>query len=211
MTHPLHKAIYDALKDPAYADKGILVTTILEATQNLDADESLLYRAVYTIFRALPGRLLPGTTLAISTFDLPEGGIELTWEGRERIEPEDAGATDLRSILGQGPHGDLVEIAILALQRYCNMRAGHLDSRRDKVGESSSFARPAHIVRRVVAVIPATMPSAGATSSLREAEDATTTPGRAAKRLPEHDGSSAMRLRMAHERPLVARGGRRSR
>jgi hypothetical protein len=155
MSKALHEAILDALEDPRYAERGILVTALLDATLPLDADESLLSRSVYTIFRALPDRLLSGTTLCVATVDLPEGGVELAWEAKER-SPSGAPerGDDLRALLGRGPHGDLVEIALLALERFCLVRAGCVDTYRERVGSASSFERPSHVIRRVVAVIP---------------------------------------------------------
>ena len=154
MAQALHQAIRDALDEPSYAERGILVATVLEATTPLDAEASLLHRSVQTIFRALPGRLVPGTTLCIATSDLPEGGVELTWESRERLDPN-AAPTDLRTLLGAGPHGDLLDIAMLALERFYHVRAGYVDTRREAVASASSFERPPHVIRRVVAVIPA--------------------------------------------------------
>lgn len=160
MADALHRAIEDALRDaPAYEGKGILVTTLLEARRPLHAEGSLLYRAVYTIFRALPDRLLPGSLLSISTTDVDDG-VELVWEGREALVDGSPRAGGLRDLLGQGPHGDLITIALQALETYCNVRAGFVETRSRRV-ESSSFERPAHVVRRVTAHIPALRTEAG--------------------------------------------------
>ena len=154
MAEALHRAIEDALRDGVgYERRGILVAKALEATRPLDADESLLYRAVYTIFRALPERLLQGTVLSIGTRDV-EDGVELVWEGREPLhEAEEPPGKDLRALLGHGPHGDLVDIALRALESFCHMRAGFVETTRQRT-VSSSFARPAHVVRRVRALVP---------------------------------------------------------
>lgn len=155
MASALHKAILDALASPSYGERGILVNALLEATSPSYANERLLYQCVFTIFRALPERLVPGTTLDVATSDLPDGGIEIFWEGKERLPPDAEAGRDLRELMGHGPHGDLVEIAIIALERYCNMHAGHVDTYRERVASASSFERPAHIIRRVLAVLPA--------------------------------------------------------
>lgn len=156
MADALHRAIRDALRDgQGYANRGILVTTVLEATRPLKADDSLLYRAVYTIFRALPDRLLRGTTLNVATHDTQDG-VELMWEGREEMRelPAEVDGPTRRK-LSAGRHADLVEIAYMALEDLCAVRAGHIEVLRERIGESSSFARPAHILRRVTAYIPA--------------------------------------------------------
>lgn len=156
MAETLHRAIRDALRDASYASRDITVATFLDATRPLDADETLLYRCVYTIFRALPARLLRGSTLNISTCDI-EDGIELVWEGREAVTA-DGNVNDARAALARGPHGDLLDIAFGALEHFCHVRAGHVESTRGRVVSGSSFDRPPYVVRRVLAHIPALTP-----------------------------------------------------
>ncbi|HVM45871.1 MAG TPA: hypothetical protein VM582_08050 [Candidatus Thermoplasmatota archaeon] len=165
LAQTLHRAILDALADsPGYAERGILTLPALEATLPLHAEDSLLYRAIYTIFRALPERLVPGTMLSISTIDTPEG-VELMWEGKERTPAEGA----LRDVLASGPYGDLLELAVLALEGFCNMRAGYVESVRETSPSASSFERPPYIVRRVTALIP-TLPAANEACQQRAVE-----------------------------------------
>lgn len=154
MSTILHRAIRDGIRDAhAYHERGILVSQLLEATVDLMADESLLYQSVYTIFRALPARLLAGSILLVSTEDV-EGGVQLTWEGREPAEGTRAEGTDVRNLLRVGPHGDLMEIALVALERFCQARAGYVESTVERVPIASAFERPPHVIRRVVAFLP---------------------------------------------------------
>lgn len=152
MSRILHQAIRDALRDaPGYQERGILVSQFLDATADLSADETLLYRAVYTIFRALPERLMRGSLMLVATEDV-EGGIQLTWEGREPADLPHAG--DVRDLLRAGPHGDLLEIAMVALERFCQARAGYVETTVERVQTASAFERPPHAIRRVVAFLP---------------------------------------------------------
>lgn len=151
MARALHRAISDALRDaPGYATRGVLPALVLEAHADLEEHEGLLYQAVYTIFVALPERLLPGSVLRVTTED-GEDGVILTWTAKEAMEPREE---DLATALGRGPHGDLLAIAFLALDRFCRMRAGSVIERRGPVQASSSFGYPAHAVRTVTATIP---------------------------------------------------------
>lgn len=160
MSEALHRAIRDALRDAqAYAAHDVTVSTFLDATRPLHADDTILYRAVYTIFRALPARLLRGSTLNISTYDTEEG-VELLWEGREPAQQEAPSESSLRVVYGRGPHGDLLEIALRALEEFCDVRAGYVQTSRERVDSSTSFDRPAYIIRRVRAHIPARQPPA---------------------------------------------------
>jgi|SRR5581483_1380751 len=160
MSSVLHRAILDGLRDaPAYGERGILVLPLLEATLDLGAHETLLYQAVYTLVRALPDRLLRGSPFVITTTDAP-GGVELAWEGREPAERA-AGGGDLRGALRLGPHGDLLDIALLALERFCDARSGFIETRESPIDSASAFPRPPHVLRRVVAFLP-TKPEDGA-------------------------------------------------
>lgn len=185
MAQSLHRAIHDALRDQSgYAAKDILVGTFLEATRPLDADDTVLYRAVYTIFRALPARVLPGSTLNISTYDV-ENGVELEWEWREAMDPRAPTGADLHALLRHGPHGDLVGIALSALEQFCNLRAGYVETTRERVEASTSFDRPPYVVRRVLAHIPAKPSTAG---GVREGAVPPTAPEDAQARAPPRPG-----------------------
>lgn len=169
MSRVLHRAILDALRDAQdYREKGILVSPLLEATVDLAAHESVLYQAVYTLFRALPSRLLPGSLLLVSTQDV-EGGVELLWEGREPFSPEPEGR-DVLNLLRSGPHGDLLEIAMLALERFCEARAGYVEQRVEPGSTSSAFERAPYVVRRVAAYLPALSGAGRASSSVARPE-----------------------------------------
>lgn len=151
MSGTLHAAIRHALSDsPQYRARGILVSAVLDARTDLNAENDVLYNAVYTLFCAMPWRLVPGTAMYVHTLDVP-GGVELAWECRE-------GATvdgDLRRVLREGPHGDLVDIAYAALETFCGLRAGECLSERTVVPASPHFPRGEAIHRRVRAYLPA--------------------------------------------------------
>ena len=152
MAVQLHAAIGRALRDSrAYAERGILVSPILLATRTLQAPPELLHHAIYTLFCALPHRLVPDTTLLIATDDV-EGGIELTWEAREL--PAFA-HRDLHESLRAGPHGDLVDIAFTALQSFCELRAGRIDMELITIPASPRFPKGDAVLRRVTAFLPA--------------------------------------------------------
>jgi hypothetical protein len=164
MSDVLHRAILDSLRDaPGYREKGILVAPLLEATTPLAADEALLYQVAYTIFCTMPDRLLPGSLFHVATQDAGMG-VQLQWEGREPLREAPTSST-ARGVLGRGPHGDLLEIAMLALERFCQARAGFVDVVAERVPTSSAFTRPAHVVRRVVAFLPG---PAGASAEVAE-------------------------------------------
>lgn len=167
MAKTLHRAITDAIRDARrYDELGVLPTLVLEATTPLDADESLLYQAVYTLFLAMPERLLPGSVLRILTEDV-DGGVQLSWSAKERMDAvPDAEPAGLRGALSLGPHGDLVEIALLALERFCRVRAGAVETRRERVLASSSFGYPAHVARHVTALIPGRPPGDAAAAAM---------------------------------------------
>lgn len=153
MARVLHQAIQDAIRDAkGFEERSILVTAVLEATHDLDARETVLYQSVYTIFSAMPERLVRGSLFQVSTMDV-ENAVQLSWEAREEPTLMPAGQ-DVYRVMTYGPHGDLVGIALRALERFCQVRAGYLESRFQEVRNSSSFAQPDYIVRRVVAVIP---------------------------------------------------------
>ena len=123
----VNQAVQDALRDAeeAYVARGVLVVVELDACTTLETHEPLLYQAVYTIFRGLPARLAPGTTLFVSTQDRAGGDIELTWEAREDPEaaPAHGGDPDPRLLLRHGPYGDLLEVALLGLDSFCRVRS----------------------------------------------------------------------------------------
>lgn len=151
MSQALHAAIRHALADSAgYRARGILVSPILNATADLRLPNDVLYNAVYTLFCALPWRLVPGTSIFIATMDVP-GGVELAWECRE--EPP-MGGSGLRDALRQGPHGDLVDIAYGALEQFCGLRAGECLAERAVVPSSPQFPRGEAVLRRVRAFLP---------------------------------------------------------
>ena len=151
MSQALHAAIRHALADsPAYGARGILVTTILEAKADLRVPTDVLYNAVYTLFCALPWRLVPGTSMLVTTLDVP-GGVELTWECREEPTTNEKG---LRDALRHGPHGDLADIAYAALERFCGLRAGECLAQRTLVPASPRFPRGDAVLRRVRVFLP---------------------------------------------------------
>ena len=148
----LHRAILDALHDSkAYLRRGILVSLALTAKTDLGAPPQLLHRAVYTLFAAMPWRLVPDSTIFIATYDV-DGGVTLVWESRE----VPAFATeDLDQSLREGPHGDLVDIALTALRNFCAMRAGEMKTERVILPSSPRFPRGLAVQRRVTAFLPA--------------------------------------------------------
>jgi hypothetical protein len=122
----VNQAVSAALRDAgeAYAARGVLVVPSLEARARLATHDRLLYSSIYTIFRGLPARLAPGTTLYVSTTDRAGGDVELAWEARE--DPSAAPVTpepDPRVLLGAGPYGDLLEVAMHGLDAFCRVRA----------------------------------------------------------------------------------------
>lgn len=140
------------------------MSAVLEARSDLHVEGSLLYNAVYTLFSAMPSRLVAGTTMYIATLDVP-GGVELSWECRE--EPQygiaagsharsdgEGGKGGLREILTQGPHGDLSEIAFSALEQFCGLRAGECVTERMVIPASPHFPRGDALLRRVRAFLP---------------------------------------------------------
>lgn len=127
------------------------MSALLDAHGDLRVEGDLLSNSVYTLFCVLPSRLVPGTTLFISTMDVP-GGIELSWEGREETA---VGGGHLREVLRQGPHGDLADIAYAALERFCGLRAGECVAERTRVPASPQFPRGEATKRRVRAFLPA--------------------------------------------------------
>lgn len=152
MSRTLHAAIRHAVADsPAYRSRGILVSLLLEAEADLRVGDDVLYNAVYTLFCALPHRILPGTSMVVSTFDV-QGGVELRWECREEPTLTEG---DLRQVLRQGPHGDLVDIAFAALERFCGLRAGDCLTDLAPVPASPHFPRGVALHRRVRAFLPA--------------------------------------------------------
>lgn len=166
----LHAAIHDALRDStAYASRGILVSTALTARHDLHASNEVLYRAMYTLFCAMPWRLARDTTFFISTVDV-DGGIELEWEGREE-SAEAEGA--LRDVLRAGPHGDLVDIALAALEQFCDARAGAVRTDLVPLPSSPRFPRGSLAVRRVSVFLPVSK-EAGLAARARLASEAST-------------------------------------
>jgi hypothetical protein len=153
MSDVLHRAILDALRDaPGYRQKGILVSPILEATAPLAAHETLLDQAVYTIFCTLPHRLVQGSILHVATYDVG-GGVQLLWEGREPLR-EEPGPGTVAGLLREGPHGDLLHVAMRALERFCHARSGFVDVVVEQGPSASAFSRPPRVVRRVLAFLP---------------------------------------------------------
>lgn len=150
MARALHEAIQDALAGPGYQDQAILASHVLEATHPIDTDEATLYRCVHAFFSSLPRRLIPGSVFLVTTTDVDDG-IELAWEARE--VPKD----DYRpgeGIYGAYDHDEPLARALRDLERYCDLRAGYVRTTYEKVQNSSSFRRPDHIHRRVVAKLP---------------------------------------------------------
>lgn len=151
MSRILHRAIRDALRDaPAYEARAIAVSAVLESTADLDADENVLYDAVYRLFTAMPERLVRGSVLLITTQDTKDA-TELAWNAREDFASDIAPGA---SLTAGYPAGSPIVAALGDLERYCRMRAGYVDARVQTVKNSSSFARPAYLHRRVVAHLP---------------------------------------------------------
>lgn len=147
----VNQAIQDALRDAeaAYAERGILVVSSLEAGEGLRSHDRVLYQAVYTIFRGLPHRVAPGSSLFITTADKAGGDVELTWEARE--EPGSPAATappEPAATLSSGPYGDLLEIAILGLDALCRARGAVLERPEAARGPSLSVLDLSPKVRR---------------------------------------------------------------
>lgn len=132
----------------------------------LRAPEDILYRSVYTLFAAMPWRLAPGTTFFVATHDVA-GGVELTWEGREEAG---LGAEGFRDVLRMGPHGDLVDIAFSALERFCAARAGEAQTALTVLQSSPRMPRRDVVIRRVRIFIPAPSEPASEESNLAAAE-----------------------------------------
>lgn len=156
MASTVNAAIKQALEHaaPVLEARGILVVARLDATVELENEPPALHEAIYTIFRGLPDRLPRGATLYVTTRDRAGGDVELTWEARE-----DAPAAEApREALRQGPHGDLLDLALLGLESICRARAGLLE-RPDPpaAGASSSALAPddaGKVRRRYAFLIP---------------------------------------------------------
>lgn len=151
MTSPVNRAVLDGLRDAAatYDSKGLLVVTLLDATLGANRAEPALCRAVYTIVRVLPLRAASGSLVHIATRDM-ENGIEITWETWE-----DPSKADKRGPTAQGLMGDLLEVALLALEDVCRAHMGVLEQLEAPVERTSSvFERGARIRRRVRARVP---------------------------------------------------------
>lgn len=122
----MDRAIRDALRDAETACRArdVRVDASLEARGVLLNRDGLLYQAVYTIFRAIPDRLPHGGTLRVTTRMMAGGDVELAWEAAPTSPGGDSAAPDAIEALSSGPHGDLLELAVLALERYCRARLG---------------------------------------------------------------------------------------
>lgn len=191
MSRVLHSAIRDALRDTrAYEEKAIAVSTVLESTADVAADEGKLYDAVYRLFAAMPERLLRSSVLLISTQDTDDA-TELAWDAREEFAgtlPED------RDLLSGYPDTHPIRGALLDLERYCQMRAGHVRARVEAVKNSSAFARPAHVHRRVIAHLPRRDAALGLGHAVPHATPLVTEVARAGKPQRGTDASSDRRL-----------------
>ena len=149
----VNAAIERALDDAAAAieARGIIVVKSLDATHELATEDLALHQALYTIFRGLPDRLVPGATLLVGTHDRAGGDIELIWEARELATPP---REDDRPPLANGPYGDLLELALAGLEEICRVRGGHHeDETTDAVG-SNVLRRAPHVRRRYTFIIP---------------------------------------------------------
>lgn len=144
-------SIRRALRDgaPAYAERGIIVVEHLDATARLDTVDPVLDEAIYTIFRGLPYRLSPGATLVVSTHDRAGGDIELLWEARELVDPG-----VVSEPLRQGPHADLLELALDGLATFCRARGAHEDHQPIGAGASNFLQLAPHVRRRYLFLIP---------------------------------------------------------
>lgn len=153
---PVNEAVVEALRDAADVldERGILVIPHLEATRPLPHGR-VLHQAVYTIFRGLPERMPRGATLYVSTRDAPGPGVELAWESREDAALAPVEAPSARDVLGRGPHGDLLELAILGLETLCGVHARHAGSRESLARGLSGLDLAPRVQRRYVFVIPA--------------------------------------------------------
>lgn len=152
----VNDAIERALRDgaAAYEERGVLVIPHLEATCRLATDAAVLEGSLYTIFRGLPDRLSRGATLFVSTRDRAGGDIELVWEAREAALP-DPRASDLRGTLKHGPYGDLLELALEGLERFCRVRgAVRADTDGQEEARSTHLALAPGIRRRYFFLVP---------------------------------------------------------
>lgn len=117
----IERALAEAAE--AYGSRGIRVERELSPVALLATDEPVLEGALSTIFRALPHRLTPGARLRIWAHERAGGDIELAWEAEETVNAPLGDAHPL----ARGPGGDLLELAVEGLARFCRARAGHVE------------------------------------------------------------------------------------
>lgn len=154
---PVARAILAALRDSAdeYEAHGILVVTDLAPTSGLRTNDEIVYRAVTTIFRALPRRLARGAVLRIATHPRAGGDVELIWEAREDIGmSRNVGSHDPLHVLATGPHGDLLNVAVTALEEICRARGGLVEQDHQEPPLSSGLLREPTLRRRYLFLIP---------------------------------------------------------
>lgn len=157
MECPVGRAIVDALRDSAeaYEARGILVITDLTPTSGLVTSDAIVHRAVYTCFRVLPARLARGASIRISTHARAGGDLELIWEAREDADvAAPSEGTTPRTALSRGPHGDLLEVAVTALEDICRARGGLVEQQHIEPPASSAILREPTVWRRYLFLIP---------------------------------------------------------
>lgn len=154
----VNAAIEDALNDAAeaYAAQDVRVEARLEATLDLDTHPGTLYQALYTIFACTPHRVARGSVVRIRTEDRAGRDIEVTWERKMADDTPEGDGLALQHLLGDGRHGDLMELALLALEHACHARTGHFaitTSEEPLLADSAADVVPG-VYRRVLALIP---------------------------------------------------------
>lgn len=151
MSVVLHRAIREAIaQTPTYEEKAILVSQILEATNDVAGHQKDVYDAVHHLFTVMPTRLVRGSMFLVSTQDV-HNGVELAWDAREETRP---GYTTGQGITAAYEPDEPIALALRTLERVCEMRAGYVRTSHESISNSSSFPRRPYLHRRVVAHLP---------------------------------------------------------
>lgn len=141
----VNAAIERALQDgrSSYTARRVVVDLRLESLTTLATDEPVLDESLYTVFRGLPERLVPGARLSVWTRNRAGGDVELVWEATETSLPSGSDVP-----LAAGPHGDLLELAISGLETFCRARSGHVEL------DETRLALAPGVARRYLFLIP---------------------------------------------------------
>lgn len=147
----MNAAVEAALRDsaPLCEARGLLLVAHLDASADV-AHADAVRQAVYTAVRGLLERVAPGTTLRVASHD-ERGFVSFVWEARE---PATAEAGPAEPVAG-GPYGDLLEVALMGLERVCEAKLGHRTLREDVPGGLSGLRRSPRVWRRCEFLIPA--------------------------------------------------------